>query len=159
MRLEVRQQFDGLSSEQIRDAYLNANLYERFTGLKSVTDPSVLLVDDGRVEVRYTYGGDLPPGASVFVDASRLTWVERSVYDPATGDATFELAPDHYPKLLRCRGTIRIERDSRVVSAELNVDLGWKGRLVEGRVEKVIADGVRDAIFEQTPIVAAFIAN
>ena len=80
--------------------------------------------------------------------------VEQMVLQ-SDGTGTFVVAPDHYPKLLQADGTTVITAagsgSSRTTEGTLKIDLGWKGKLLEGEVERIIANGLTEALQAQIP--------
>lgn len=117
-------------------------------------------ITDGRVrlEIRYAFTGDLNAAARAVLDPGRLTWVQATEHDLATGRVVFRILPDHYPDRLRCRGRYRVEPDGddtsvRTVATELHV----RAPLVAGQVERVLMDGLRNELEAQARDVPDFV--
>jgi hypothetical protein len=165
MKLVIHQEFLSHGPHDVAAAYADPGLYAAMHDLPFVGTPSLVEhVVDGeiaRLAVRWAVQVDLPAAARVFVDPSRLSFVEYARLTP-DGTASFHVEPDHYRRLLAFAGTYRVERgpDSgarRTVAGELRVDLGWKGRLVEGEVTRVIAAGLTDALQAQVAAVERYL--
>jgi hypothetical protein len=165
MKLVIHQQFRSHGPDDIAAAYADPGLYGAMHDLPFVGTPS--LVDHAieeevsRLAVRWAVQVELPAAARVFVDPSRLSFVEHARLTP-DGTASFRIEPDHYRRLLAFAGTYRVERGPdtgarRTVAGELRVDLGWKGRLVEGEVTRVIAAGLTDALQAQVAAVERYL--
>lgn len=96
---------------------------------------------------------DLPPLADKFIDANKLTFVERTTL-VTDGSGSFDILPDHYGKLLRASGRIEMVpfdrgRCERLVQGSVDVNLGWSGKLFEAPVEDAIVTGLKQALAAQ----------
>lgn len=116
--------------------------------------------DDQQVElrIRFAFTGDLNAAARAILNPDKLTWVQVTNHDLATGRVTFEILPDNYPDRLRCRGRYRIDPDGeqaciRTVATELHV----KAPLVGAQVEHVIFDGFRRELESQARAVPDYV--
>jgi len=165
VRFELHQDFAAHAPADVAAAYADPGLYGAMVDLPFVGTPTTLRHGlDGaitEVSVRYAVQVELPSAARVFVDPSRLTFVEH-VRLAADGNGTFHVEPDHYERLLRFAGTYRVGAGvhggtRRSVAGDLRVDLGWKGRLVEADVTRVIANGLRDALHAQVAVVERYL--
>lgn len=164
MRISTPQHFDELTVDEVVEAFRSADLHDHLIGLPFVGSPTLVdhQVSGSEVSVvtAYAVDIDLPSAAHAFVDPERLTFHEHTTLT-ADGTGTFVLRPDHYPKLLQASGTIRVSPDGdgavRVVSGDLRVDLGWKGKLFQTPVERAIADGFGSALRAQVPLVEAYV--
>lgn len=122
-------------------------------------------VEDQRVrlEIRYAFTGELNAAARAILDPAKLTWVQTTEHDLATGRVVFSIHPDHYPDRMRCRGRYRVDPigddpDSsassiRTVATELHV----KAPLVAGQVERVLMDGLRSELDAQALAVPDYV--
>jgi hypothetical protein len=165
MKLVIHQEFRSHGPDDIAAAYADPGLYGAMHDLPFVGTPSLVDHDVeaevARLAVRWAVQVDLPAAARVFVDPSRLSFVEHARLTP-DGTASFHVEPDHYRRLLAFAGTYRVEAGvgqgaRRTVAGELRVDLGWKGRLVEGEVTRVIAAGLTDALLAQVAAVERYL--
>lgn len=148
-------------------AYRSRELFEYFSDLPFVGAGEVVthtgaqtVTNDTRWDVRL----DLPAAARVFVDPDKLSFVEQmTLHNDGTG--TFVVTPHHYAKLLRASGTTVIAAEpggsgsTRTTEGTLKIDLGWKGKLLEGEVERIIANGLTEALHAQIPQVEHYIAS
>ena len=165
MKLVIHQDFRSRRPVEVARVYADPALYGAMHDLPFVGTPSLVehVVHGGiaRLAVRWAVQVELPAAARVFVDASRLSFVEHARMAP-DGTASFHVEPDHYGRLLAFAGTYRVEPGPgngtrRTVEGDLRVDLGWKGRLVEGEVARVIATGLTDALRAQVAAVERYL--
>ena len=165
MRLVIHQDFPAHGPDDVAAAYADPGLYAAMADLPFVGTPS--LVDHTsaggvvQLAVRWAVRVDLPAAARLFVDESRLSFVEHTQIG-ADRRASFRIDPDHYPRLLAFAGTYDIAPGAvsgtrRTVTGDLRVQLGWKGRLVEAEVTRVIASGLRDALGAQVAAVERYL--
>jgi hypothetical protein len=103
------------------------------------------------LELRCAFVGELNAAARALLDPARLTWVQASEHDLATGRVAFRIVPDHYADRLRCRGRSIVTPDGvdaseRVVETELRV----RAPLVAGQVERALVDGLRRELVAQS---------
>lgn len=164
MRFDTEQRYPG-TPDEVLAAYTDPALYRRMDGMARVDRPRVLDVtrgdDEVVVRVRYRFAADLPPGAQAVLDPDRLTWVDETTYDLATRTSRTRLLPDHYPDRLTAAATARVEADPdrpggsrRLVTGEVTV----RARLVGGRVERAIVDGLREHLADEARVVADHLA-
>ncbi len=151
----VTQQFDA-SSEAVQEAYRREATWQAFAGLPFVGDPvlqSFTAADPTMISMAYKVAIDLPPLATSFIDADKMTFVEVTSL-AADGSGTFDIRPDHYAKLLTASGRIEMVpfdsgRCERLIHGSVDVDLGWTGKLFEGPVEDAIVTGLKQALAAQ----------
>lgn len=117
-------------------------------------------VEDSMVHlrIRFAFTGDLNAAARAILDPARLTWIQETEHDLASGRVKFRILPDHYPDRLRCRGRYRVDPDGegrslRTVATELHV----RAPLVAGQVERVLMDGLRNELDSQARAVPDFV--
>ncbi|HET8931452.1 MAG TPA: DUF2505 family protein [Acidimicrobiales bacterium] len=118
------------------------------------------LVDEDRVrlQIRFAFTGQLNAAARAILDPDRLTWIQSTEHDLATGRVVFTILPDHYRDRIRCRGRYRIAPDGdgtskRIVATELHV----KAPLVAGQVERVLMDGLRNELEAQARAIPDYV--
>lgn len=104
---------------------------------------------------RWRFVAPLPAVATRFIRADRLSWVEEADIDLARCATHFDVRPDHYAEILDVAASAEIVPDGeggsvRTVEVELNVHLPIVGQ----RVEKVLADGLRDHFTRETAVAA-----
>lgn len=166
MKLVIHQEFREHAPAEVAAAYADPGLYDAMEDLPFVGAPSVLAheVDReiSRLAVRWAVRVQLPAAARLFVDESKLSFVEH-VSVGHDGVTSFHVEPDHYRRLLSFGGTAGIEPGPdrgcrRTVAGVLRVDLGWKGRLLEADVTRVIASGLSDALQSQVCAVERYLA-
>lgn len=135
--------------------YLNRESSESIRAIELVDH----LTDEDRVrlQIRFAFTGELNAAARAILDPSRLTWVQSTEHDLATGRVVFTILPDHYRDRMRCRGRYRIDpsgdgTSKRTVATELHI----KAPLVAGQVERVLMDGLRSELDAQAAAVPDF---
>lgn len=104
---------------------------------------------------RWRFVAPLPQVATRFIRADRLSWVEEADIDLARCVTDFVVRPDHYAEILEVKASAQIVPDGegssmRTVEVDLQVHLPIVGQ----RVEKVLADGLRDHFARETVIAA-----
>ncbi len=160
MRFELTQRF-AASAASVDDAYATAALYPTLVGLPKLGRIEVLHAerqgDRARLSIRFAFTGELPAAVTAVVDPERLTWVQETDHDLASGTTTFRLVPDHYPDRLSASGRTTIAPvgagAERVVSGELKV----RAPLVAGRVEQAIVSGLEEYLVAEAPAVDRFL--
>lgn len=117
-------------------------------------------VDGDRVElkIRFAFTGDLNAAARAILNPDKLTWVQVTDHDLATGRVAFKILPDNYADRLRCQGRYTVAPDGddasiRTVATEIHV----KAPLVAGQVERVILDGFRNELESQAAAVPDYV--
>ena len=118
-------------------------------------------VDGDRVtiELRCAFTGELNAAARALLEPARLTWVQASEHDLATGRVVFLILPDHYADRLNCRGRYVVTPDGhdasqRVVETELRV----RAPLLAGQVERALIDGLRREMIAQSNAIPDFVS-
>lgn len=160
MRFTLSQRFEHPAG-LVDGAYADPDLYPTLVGLPKLGDIAVLrherAGDEARFSIRFAFTGHLPPAVTAVVDPERLTWVQESVHDLATGLTRFRLVPDHYPDRLSASGTAKLEAHGegcrRVVSGELKV----RALLVAGKVEQAIVSGLEEYLVAEAPAVDRYL--
>jgi hypothetical protein len=160
VRFEVIQRYDA-DAEAVTAAYADPDLYPTLVGLPKLGRIEVLGHDasPGRVKlrIRFAFTGDLPSAVTAVVDPHRLTWVQETDHDLATGTTTFRLVPDHYPDRLTASGTFVVAPTgsgcTRTVQGELKVHV----LLVGGKAEGGIVGGLREYLTAEAPAVDAYL--
>jgi len=151
----VTQQFDA-SSGAVHQAFLSKQTWQSFSDLPFVGDPVVTSFVGGDptvISTAYHVSIDLPPLASNFIDADKMTFVEiTTLYGDGSG--SFEIVPDHYANLLAASGRIEMVpfdqgRSERLIQGSVDLDLGWAGKLFESPVEDAIVTGLKQALTAQ----------
>lgn len=156
MRFELTQHFSAPASTVAR-AYADPDLYPELVGLPKLGGIEVIdHRSDGetaRLRVRFAFTGHLPSAVTAVVDPRRLTWIQDSTHDLASGRTTFRLVPDHYPDRLEASGTTTVvaagDGSRRVVAGELRV----RALLVAHKVEQAIVSGLAEYLEAEAPAV------
>ncbi len=162
MRFELAQQYAS-PADAVAEAYADPDLYPTLVGLPKLGGIEVLDVDrrerDARLRIRFRFTGDLPAAVTAVIDPARLTWIQETTHDLASGDATFRLLPDHYPDRLRAGGRFTVtsagDGARRVIAGELKV----QALLVAGRVEAAIVSGLDEYLQAEAPAVDRWLAG
>ena len=111
------------------------------------------------LQLRCAFTGELNAAARALLDPGRLTWVQASEHDLATGRVVFRILPDHYADRLRCRGRYVVTPDGddaseRVVETELRV----RAPLLAGQVERALVDGLRRELIAQSAAIPRYVS-
>lgn len=150
--------------DALASAYASPELYEHLVGLPKLGPPEVLdHQEDGdkvRMQIRYSFVGDLSPAVTAVVDPRKLSWVEHSVHDLAARRVDYVLAPDHYADRLQSSGSCAIgDRTNggsvRTVTGRLKV----KALIVGSAVERAIVSGLREHLAAEVALVDQFVAT
>lgn len=152
MRFEIEQNFP-VDADQVMDLYTDPAFYEADTDLGRIAVDEVLSrTEKGHLvelRIRYRFVADLPAAARAILDPARLTWVEGTRLDRATGSAEISITPDHYADRLQASARARFgdagDGSTRTVSGDVKV----RALLVGGQVERTIVDGMRDHLAEE----------
>lgn len=169
MEFKIVQRYESAGAGDVARAFRSDAMYKSLSDLPFVGTPEFIDATDvgdagaRQVRIRYTAKLDLPAIATTFVDPSKLSFVETSTVDP-DGNSPFTITPDFYKDLLRCSGTMTIRStgdDSceRIIAGDLGINLGWKGKLLEGQVERLIVSGLTDYLHAEVDDVNDFLAN
>jgi len=162
MRFLIEQRF-GHDAASVQAALLDLAFLARMGELPRLGGPEVL----GRSEeggavtmrVRYAFAGHLSSAVRRVVDPARLTWVEESSTEVATGRASFRIVPDHYGAMLRCAGTFVLTAAGagcrRVAEGELRVSVP----LVAGKVERAIVSGMEEHAAAEADLIDIWLAS
>lgn len=165
MRFSIDQRLAG-AVDAVQAVFLEPGFYEDLAELPKLGAPA--LIDqrrDGPVvvqRVRYRFAGDLSPAARAVLDPDRLTWVDESVHDLGARTVTFRLLPDHYADRFRCSGTYTFDElgdDPPVTLRRAEGELTVRAAFVGGAVERAIADGLREHLAMETPIVERWVGR
>ncbi len=110
------------------------------------------------LKIRYAFTGELNAAARAILQPERLTWVQSSQHDLATGRIAFTILPDHYADRLRCNGrsvisTISENMTKRSVATELHV----RAPLVANQVERALLDGLRRELEAQAEAIPRYV--
>jgi hypothetical protein len=163
MRFTAEQRFPGASPAEVATAFADPALYDHYPAGDRLAAPTVVdhRVDGDIVELalQYRFTGDLSSAVRAVVDPARLTWVERTRHDLASGTATFALQPDHYTDRLRCTGTVRITADADGSRRVIEGDLKVKVTLVGGTVERTLVADLQGHLRQETAIVERFLQS
>ena len=162
MKFELTQRYQS-SPETVTAAYADIDLYPTLVGLPKLGGIEVLsderTDDRASLRIRFRFIGDLPGAVTAVIDPHKLTWVQETEHDLATGRTTFELVPDHYPDRLTASGAFVVTAHGdgavRVVTGELKV----RAPLVGGRVEHAIVSGLDEYLTAEAPEVDAYLGR
>jgi len=151
----VTQKFDA-SADAVAQAFRRKSTWTDLADLPFVGDPQLKSFTDGDVttiDMAYKVTMELPQLALSFIDADKMTFVERTTLT-ADGSGTFVIQPDHYAKMLKSSGRIEMVplgdcHCERLIQGSVDLDLGWAGKLFEGPVEDGIVNGLKQALAAQ----------
>lgn len=162
MDFELTQTYRSSAAEVTR-AYADPDLYPTLVGLPKLGGIDVLdhqgTDEQVSLRIRFAFTGDLPGAVTAVIDPAKLTWVQETDHDLATGTTDFRLLPDHYPDRLTASGNFRITDDGdgarRVLAGQLKV----RAPLVGGKVEGAIVSGLEEYLAAEAPMVDGYISS
>ena len=162
MKFEAVQHYDA-GKAAVMALYADADYYIGMGAMPPLSAPDLLFQDtpDGllRIQLRYQYQGDLPPGASRFISPDKLTWVQDSRIDPEAGTERIKIVPDHYPDRLEALISADYLESGGGTDRHIHGELHVHVPLVGGRVEHAIVDGLRDHLDAQAAAAVARLAE
>lgn len=157
MKFNVEQTFT-MSVDVLQTVLLDRGYWDLLATVPDLGSPTLLRLDEEpplvRLEARYRYAGPLPSGAGRFIDAERLTWVQKLVHDQSTRTGPWKVVPDHYGGLLSASGTHTLSAaagggSTRTMAGFLRIRLP----LVAGRVEQAIVEGLQQFALVEVPLI------
>lgn len=160
MRFELVQRYRS-PAPAVSGAYADADLYPTLVGLPKLGGIEVLSHDqrDDRtvLRVRFRFTGHLPAAVTAVVDPARLTWVQETTHDLASGRTTFRLLPDHYPDRLKASGHFDVSDTATGSQRRVTGELKVKAFLVAGQVEQAIVSGLEEYLVAEAPTVDRYL--
>lgn len=160
MQFQVSQRF-AHGPDLVAEAYTDPELYPSLVGLPKLGRIEVVSHQrDGHratVNVRYRFTDPLPAAVTAVVDPAKLSWVQETTIDLATGTTRFTMLPDHYPDRLSASGTARLVAEGEGSRREVVGQLKVRALLVAGKVEAAIVDGLRDYLVAEAPKVDEYL--
>lgn len=162
MDFELTQTYRSSATEVIT-AYADPDLYPTLVGLPKLGGIDVLDHDgtDEQVtlRIRFVFTGELPGAVTAVIDPAKLTWIQETVHDLASGSTDFRLVPDHYPDRLNASGSFAITDDGHGARRVLTGRLKVRAPLVAGKVEGAIVSGLEEYLTAEAPLVDAYITS
>lgn len=159
MRFRVAQRF-SLPVEVVVAAFADPGLYATYADGGTLGRPEVLEHSaDGTVvelRLRHRFTGSVSSAVRAVVDPDRLTWVEVSRVDLATGQGSFRVLPDHYADRLRCEGRTTVTADGPGATRTVEGELKVRAPLVAGAVERAIVSGLEEHLRAEVADVEAY---
>jgi len=163
MWFRIEQRFD-VSVTAVEDTLCDPRFIERMGELPKLGRPQLLDHDATgervRTRIRYRFVGELSPAVRRVIDPERLTWVEEATMDRRDHRSEFKILPDHYAKLLGCRGTFTLSPDRgegcrRVAEGTVRVNVPLLG----GKVERAIVMGLDEHAQAEIPLVECWVTS
>jgi hypothetical protein len=149
VEFDMTQHYDA-PAPAVMEVFTDPTFYEAMGAVAPLSAPELIPDDDpDRVQLRYTYLGDLPPGAGRFISSDKLTWVQDSRIDREGRVERIRVLPDHYPDRLDARITIEYLDAAGGTDRRIHGELKVNVPLVSGRVERAIVDGLRETLDAQ----------
>jgi hypothetical protein len=114
---------------------------------------------DGTIHrvVRYRFTGPVPAPVVKAIGGAAIGWDEIGDFDPARHEWEFEIRPHVLAGRIMCEGRYGFVPDGDATKRIVDVDLKVRVPLVGGRVEKVIADGLKDNMNAEANILASYV--
>ena len=144
--------------DEVMDAFTDPEFFARLGRLEKIKAPQVVerSIEGGlvRMAIRYQAEVDLSGLVRRFVSEDKLSWIEHSEHDLATGRASFRMQPEHYTSLLQCSGTYLYEPldeggSRRIMAGSLHVRVP----IGRSRVERVIVDDLQNTAAQAAGLV------
>lgn len=136
-----------------------------YVGRESVQDIRAIEIVDHHeqgdrvtLKIRYAFTGELNAAARAILQPDRLTWVQSSQHDLATGRIAFTILPDHYADRLRCSGRSVITKISEnVTKRSVATELHVRAPLVANQVERALLEGLRQELNAQAQAIPDYV--
>lgn len=163
VRIHLEHRIDA-PLDVVERASLDPRFDDELAELPNVAERSVRQRDvhpDGTIHrvVRYRFTGPIPAPVVKALGGGVIGWDEIGDFDPSRHEWTFEIRPHVFAGRIRCHGRYAFaERDGatvRVVDVDLKVSVPFVG----GRVEKVIADGLKENLEAEARLLASDVSN
>jgi len=135
--------------EEAQAAFLDPAFYESLGELEGISAPEVRSFSSGperaRIALGYRFSGDLSGPARALLDPAKITWVQETEVDLATGRSEVRMVPDNYGGLLSFNGWYDLRPDGGTgccqhLEADLRVHIPLLGPLAE----RTIAESLRE---------------
>jgi hypothetical protein len=148
VKIDIRQSVDA-EPAGVLAAYGSPGFY---TGRPTRDDIAVVEIvshdDSGhpvRMDVRFTFKGNVSPAVRAVIDSSKMSWVTRMEIHPEAGKIDWKVVPDHYPDRLSARGSYVLTSGPQAGSTQVAMQGELKVHVpIVGRsVERVIVSGLR----------------
>ena len=161
MRLHLEHRIDA-PLDAVERASVDPRFEERLSQLPNVAERTVTSREerpDGTIHrvVRYRFSGPIPAPVVQAIGGSIIGWDEIGDFDPANHEWHFEIRPYVLKGRITCNGRYAFEPDGDATRRTVDVDVKVRVPLVGGRVEKVIADGLRDNMNAEAELLASFV--
>ena len=158
MDFTVEQRFPVPATAAL-ELYCDPDFYDALGPTERIAAPEVVdreAADDRVVlRIRYRFTADLPSAARRFVEADKLTWIERTVFDLGSATATSELLPDAYGSLMSASARATFLDDGEGSLRRIDGRLKVSVPLFGGRVERAIVDGLREHLAAERDVAVA----
>jgi len=163
VRFHVEQRIPA-DVRRVSAAFADPAFFESLRELPQIGKPEVVSHerdgDRATLRVRYRFVGHLSAAVTAVVDPKKLSWVEESVHDLASGRVTFRMRPDHYGDRFASHGTYRFQaagddQTVRIVDGEVTIRMP----IVGGRVEAAIVSGIKEHLDAEGALVVRYLAE
>ncbi|MGH9072180.1 MAG: hypothetical protein ACRDX8_13705 [Acidimicrobiales bacterium] len=150
----------------VEAAFVDPGFYAALGDMDALAPPEILdqRVDPGDPEVvhlkiRYRFVGNLSPAVKVFLDPSKLVWIDHSTFRRAAHMIDFDMVAEHYPDRLRCQGTYRFVQDPAdpdLTHQVLEGDVTVVWAVAAPLVERAIISGLTQHLVQEAALVASW---
>ncbi len=164
MRIHLEHRIEA-PLELVERASLDPRLDEELASLPNVAERTVRERDvhaDGSIHrvVRYRFTGPIPPAAVKAIGGSVIGWDEVGDFNPDSHEWHFEIRPHLFAGRITCNGRYAFEPEGDDATRRVvDVDLKVRVPLVGGRVENVIADGLKDNMNSEAELLSSYVAG
>jgi hypothetical protein len=148
--------------EEAQAAFLDPAFYESLGELEGISAPQVRSFSSGpdhaRIALGYRFSGDLNGPARALLDPAKLTWVQETDVDLASGRSEVRMVPDNYGGLLSFDGWYELLPDGNGRCRQhLEADLRVHIPLLGGLAERTIAESLRQNLAGMAQLLERYI--
>lgn len=162
MRFTINQDIHA-GRDAVEAAFLDPGFYAALGDMDALAPPEIL---DRRVDpddpdvvhldIRYRFVGHLSPAVKVFLDPSKLCWIDHSTFRRIAHRIDFNMVAEHYPDKLACKGSYRFVVDGadanlthQILQGEVTVI--WP--VAAPLVERAIVSGLTQHLVQEAALV------
>ena len=161
MHLHLEHRIDA-PLDVVERAALDPRFDAKLAGLPNVAERTVTRREDradGTIHrvVRYRFTGAIPAPVVKAIGGAVIGWDEIADFDPRNHVWRFEIRPHVLPGRITCSGRYALEPADDATRRTVDVDVRVGVPLVGGRVEKVIASGLRDNMAAEAELLASYV--
>ncbi len=151
----------GAPVDRVEAASIDPEFEARLSALPNVAERTVTTRearDDGSIHrvVRYRFSGPLPAPVTKAIGGGVIGWDEEGTYNPDAHGWTFEIHPHVMQGRFTCAGRYAFEGNNGATKRIVDADIKVKIPLVGGRVERFIADGLKETMAAEAKLLEEY---